>query len=387
MIALPDLATVAGIVAAIAVAATAAGLGVVRLLAGRSVATLMSVVAAVTIVTSLAGVAVIALAMLIVAHDRTVVLTVVAIAGVAGFTVAILVGRQVTMANRLLLGAVRRVGTDGRYQPPAVTLPAEFAAVSAELAAAHEHLARVRARERTLDASRRELVAWVSHDLRAPLAGLRAMAEALEDQVVTDPAAVGSYHAQIRRETDRLSAMIDDLFELSRVHAGALRLHRRPLRLGDLVDDVLASAEPLARAKRVSLGGSADTGPPVTADAAELGRALRNLVINAIRHTPPEHPVEVHGTIRQGMACVSVSDSCGGIPDDELPQLLDPEAREQRVRTRGPRAGTGLGLSIARGIVEAHAGEIDVQNTGAGCRFTIQLPLGHTAAEVGARPG
>jgi signal transduction histidine kinase len=384
MISFSDLMTVAGAVAVIAAAATVAGIAAARLLAARSLATLMSVVAAVTMVAALAGVAVITIEMLINAHDRDVVLTVVVVAGLAGATVALLVGHRMSRASRVLVSAVRRAGASGRYQPPAAALPAEFAAVSAEFAAAQERLAQARAREQALESSRRELVAWVSHDLRAPVAGLRAMAEALEDGVVTDPKTVSTYHGQIRREAGRLSTMIDDLFELSRIHAGALRLDRCAVSLDDLVAEALASAQPLARAKGVRLHGSAAGGPPVRVDASEFGRALHNLVINAIRHTPSGGPVEVRSDVEQGVARVSVSDSCGGIPADALPRLFDVGFRGETARTPGPGKGAGLGLSIARGIVQAHAGEIAVRNVGTGCEFVIRLPPEPAPARVAA---
>ncbi|HWG61052.1 MAG TPA: HAMP domain-containing sensor histidine kinase [Streptosporangiaceae bacterium] len=379
MIALSDLWAVSYTVAGIAVAASLAGLVAVRLLAGRSVSTLLSVVAAVVIVTSLSGVVVIAVKMFISAADRDLVLAVVVIAGLAGFAVALLIGRRITAASRLLLHAVREVGTTGKFEPPSATLPAEFAALSDELAAAHGRLAQGRARERNLEASRRELVAWVSHDLRTPLAGLRAMAEALEDRVVADDETVATYHAQMRREADRLSAMIDDLFDLARIHAGALRLSRRPVGLDDLVSEALASTQPLAQAKGVRLHGSALPGLPVLVDADEFGRAIRNLVINAIRHTPSGGPVEVLGDVSDGTAQVSVSDACGGIPAEALPRVFDVAFRAETARTPGPDNNAGLGLSIARGIVEAHAGQIAVHNVAPGCRFVIRLPLARIA--------
>jgi signal transduction histidine kinase len=245
---------------------------------------------------------------------------------------------------------------------------------------AYKQLTEARGRERALEASRRELVAWVSHDLRTPLAGLRAMSEALEDQVVVDPRTVSAYHTQIRREVDRLSLMIDDLFELSRIHAGALRLNRRPVALEDMVAEVLASAEPVARAKGVRLAGSAVRGMPIYVDAAEFGRALRNLVINAVRHTPSDGTVEVLGDVQQGMARFSVADACGGIPPQDLPRVFDVAFRGEAARTPGPQEGAGLGLSIARGIVEAHAGQIAVRNAGPGCQFLIRLPLARSVA-------
>ena len=205
------------------------------------------------------------------------------------------------------------------------------------------------------------------------------MAEALEDQVVVDPREVSQYHSQIRREVDRLTVMIDDLFELSRIHAGALRLSKRMVGLEDLVAEVVASAEPVARHKGVRLTGAAVRGMPVFVDSAEMGRALRNLVTNAIRHTPADGGVDVLAEVQGGLACVTVSDACGGIPPDDLPRVFDVAFRGESARTPGPQEGAGLGLSIARGIVEAHSGQIAVRNAGPGCQFLIRLPL--------ARPG
>ena len=195
-------------VAGVAVASALTGLIAVRLLARRSVGTLLLVVAAVVIVSSMAGVGIIGYQMMITKADRNVVLAVVIVAGLAGFAVALLIGHRVTAKSRILLGAVRKVGSTGHFEPPRGNLPAEFAALSAELATAHERLAESIGRERALESSRRELVAWVSHDLRTPLAGLRAMAEALEDRVVVDFQTVSQYHTQIRREADRLTAMM-----------------------------------------------------------------------------------------------------------------------------------------------------------------------------------
>jgi len=308
------------------------------------------------------------------------------IAGLAGVVVSLFLGRTFTRATKTLLAAVAEVGESGIYTPPGGVLPAELAGLSEGLNAAHERLGRARAREQALEASRRELVAWVSHDLRTPLAGLRAMAEALEDEVLTDPREVSHYHSQIRRETERLSAMIDDLFELSRIHAGTLRLTRRLVGLEDLVAEVVASTEPVARAKGIRLTGSAVRGMPVLIDSAEMGRAVRNLVTNAIRHTPPDGMIEVIAEVQSGMGCVSVADECGGIPEGDLPRVFDVAFRGESARTPNPQGGgAGLGLSIARGIVDAHAGQITVYNTGPGCEFTIKLPLARTGAPAVSR--
>jgi signal transduction histidine kinase len=374
-----DLAFISEGVLIVAVVTTVIGIIVLRQLAARSVGLMITVVVAVSVVTAIAGVGVITVRMLGTGAQRDEILDLMAIAGLAGLVVATFVGRRVTKASRAISSAVQGVGENGVYVAPPLTLPAELRELSDELAVTHERLAQARSRERALEASRRELVAWVSHDLRTPLAGLRAMAEALEDQVVIDPREVSQYHTQIRREVDRLTVMIDDLFELSRIHAGALRLSRRMVGLEDLVAEVVASAEPVARHKGVRLSGAAVRGMPVFVDTAEMGRALRNLVTNAIRHTPSEGGVDVLAEVQSGMACVSVSDACGGIPPGDLPRVFDVAFRGESARTPGPQEGAGLGLSIARGIVEAHSGQIAVRNAGPGCQFLIRLPL--------ARPG
>ena len=374
-----DLEYISVRVLGIALVITLIAILALKQFAARSIGLMVAIVVAATVITSLGGVGVIAYRMVGTAAERDDVLDLMAIAGLAGLMVALFVGHRLIMASRALSSAVQGVGESGVYVAPQLTLPAELAELSEGLAVANERLAQARSRERALEASRRELVAWVSHDLRTPLAGLRAMAEALEDQVVVDPREVSQYHSQIRREVDRLTLMIDDLFELSRIHAGALRLSKRMVGLEDLVAEVVASAEPVARHKGVRLTGAAVRGMPVYVDSAEMGRALRNLVTNAIRHTPSDGGVDVLAEVQSGMACVSVSDACGGIPPADLPRVFDVAFRGESARTPGPQEGAGLGLSIARGIVEAHSGQIAVRNAGRGCQFLIRLPL--------ARPG
>jgi signal transduction histidine kinase len=384
-VALSDVVHVAEWTAGFAMLTTAIGVGGQRLLARRSIGLQVGLVAIATVVAALLAVGTISFVMLTTA-DREAVLELMSIAGLAGLAVAFVISRSITRAARRLQTAVREVGETGIYTPPAVTLPSELAGLSKGFAEAHERLGHARAREQALEASRRELVAWVSHDLRTPLAGLRAMAEALEDQVVTDPREVNRYHSQIRVETDRLARMIDDLFQLSKIHAGALRLSPRLVGLEELVAEVAASTEPVARAKGVRLTGGAAPGMVVLIDPAEFGRAVRNLVTNAIRHTPPDGTVELVGVVQGGQACVSVADACGGIPPADLPRVFEVAFRGESARTPDPSGGAGLGLSIAQGIVEAHSGQISVRNTGPGCQFLITLPLARTAPPAVSRP-
>lgn len=369
MIPFEDVLWVAVYAALSALAVAALGLPLLWVMRSRSVAMQLALVSVATVVATGAGIVVITLMMILDAHDRAVVLTVVVVAGLVGLLVSAALGRRLIAANRTLVRSVR----SDPYRVPQVRLPAELSELAREFDRTYGRLAEAHAREQALESSRRELVAWVSHDLRTPLAGLRAMAEALEDEVIVDAETVRRFHGRMRIEVDRLSEMVDDLFELSRIHAGVLSLSRHLVGLDDLVADVIAGSEALARAKGVRLEGRAAwPGVPLQADATELGRALRNVVVNAIRHTPTDGTVEIRCGLEDGQACVMVSDACGGIPDEDLPRVFDVAFRGEQARS--PGGGAGLGLAIARGIVEAHSGEIGVSNTGPGCRFVIRLP-------------
>jgi signal transduction histidine kinase len=244
------------------------------------------------------------------------------------------------------------------------------------LAAASVWSVQARERERQVEASRRELVAWVSHDLRTPLAGLRAMTEALEDGLADDPA---RYHAQMRAEVDRMVRMVDDLFELSRIHAGVMRLSPQPCALGDVVSEALAGADSVARARGVRLGGQVEQDVLVTADPAGLSRVVSNLLMNAIRHTPADGVVEVSARAVPDGVELSVIDACGGMSEEDIPRVFDVGWQGSSARTpehldTTGGAGAGLGLAIVKGIVEAHLGQVAVTNHDPGCRFLVTLP-------------
>ena len=223
------------------------------------------------------------------------------------------------------------------------------------------------ARERQIEASRRELVAWVSHDLRTPLAGLRAMAEALEDGVVGDPETVADYHRRIRVETDRMATLVDDLFELSRINAGALRLSLASVSLGDVVSDAVASATPVAAARGVRLVAAEAGWPTVRGSEPELSRVVANLLRNAIRHTPSDGDGDrspgggmgpAAGSRSPTGAAASPRRTCPGCSTSRSAAPLPAPPKPPR---RGDGAGGGLGLAIVRGLVEAHRGEVGGQ--------------------------
>ena len=248
--------------------------------------------------------------------------------------------------------------------------------LSWEWAEAPRRIEHARLRELRLEVSRRELVSWVLHDLRSPLAGLRAMAEALQDGIAEEPA---RFHHRIRVEVDRMARMVDDLFELSRIDGGVLHPAFEPVALGDLVSEAIAGADPLARSRNVRLGGRVDSGLEVFADPAGLSRVMSNLVMNAIRHTPADGVVQIGGHSVEGGVELSVSDGCGGLCDQDMARVFEVGWRgspARALRDSGLGQGAGLGLAIVKGIVEAHNGRVHVENlaASAGCRFLVTLP-------------
>jgi signal transduction histidine kinase len=372
-----DVLEIVGVAAACAAGVGLLGLVVARLIRRASLQWQLLVVVGVATLGAYVGAIAIAQLMFLSAHDLQVMTVVSSVAAVVAVLVAVALGTTVVRWSSALQAQVRALGPG---MVPAVEEhgPRELRALSAELADAQRRLEQGRLREQRLEDSRRELVSWVSHDLRTPLAGLRAMAEALEDGIAAEPS---RFHRQIRIEVDRMAAMVDDLFELSRIHAGVLRLAPEPVALGDLVSEALAGADPVARARRVRLGGHVDAGLEVVADPAGLSRIVSNLLMNAIRHTPADGTVEVIGRqVPEGVE-LSVSDGCGGLPAEEMDRVFDLGWQGSPARPRADTAlgqGAGLGLAIVKGITEAHRGRVGVENLAAegGCRFLVTLPHG-----------
>ena len=346
----------------------------------RSIVALLASIVLTGTIASVAAVIGSVHAMFLTTNELVVTVTVAIVAGLGAAIAAAAAGRRLTKDNRALRRAVTEVGLGRVPDDDGPKLTSQLDDVRRELSATARRLAASRERERALEASRRELVAWVSHDLRTPLAGLRALTEALEDGLVDDPQL--SYK-RMHADVDRLATMVDDLFELSRIQSGVLAVATERISLDDVVSDCLAALQPLATEQGVQLSGQSDRALAVTGNVRELNRALTNLVANAIRHTPAGGIVDVAvgratadgdaGTA----AAVRVRDECGGIPESDVPRLFDVGFRGEPARTpqAEPVSRAGLGLAITRGIVEAHNGSVEVQNVHGGCEFTVRLPV------------
>jgi two-component system phosphate regulon sensor histidine kinase PhoR len=226
---------------------------------------------------------------------------------------------------------------------------------------------------RRLESVRRDFVANASHELRSPLTTVRAAAETLSG-IHDDPRASKRFIELIQRNAERLSSLIDDLLELSRIESRELRLAPERLELSAVLDRVLAQYAHRAQVKRIVLHHDVNELCAVRADRRGLDHVLGNLVDNALKYCPADARVEVTGTREGEMVVVSVTDSGPGIPSEHLPRLFERFYRVDAGRSR-ELGGTGLGLSIVKHLVEAMGGAVDVESrVGRGSTFSFTLP-------------
>ena len=377
MLPLPDLAIVVGIALACALGVGVLGLGLLRLTRRSTLMLQLCIVVVATVLSVAVGMIAVAQAMYVSGHDLTVLFWVAGSAAACSLGVALVLGRAITRNGERVRALTRALGDGEKVDGRAVTAgSAEFAGIAADLAETSRKLTEAREEVAALDASRRELVAWISHDLRTPLAGLRAMAEALEDGLADDPQ---RFHRQMRSQVDHLSAMVDDLFELSKIHSGGLALSMQPVSLYDLVSDAVSELGALAESRSITLREASSGELTVVGDPRELARVIGNLLINAIQHSPAGSEISV--TARHegdDHVVLTVEDAGGGIPEQDLSKIFQAGWRASTSRTpeqlEGRSPGAGLGLAIVQGIVEAHSGDISVRNVPGGCRFDVRLP-------------
>lgn len=295
--------------------------------------------------------------------------------GAKGMLAAVSLSKQLEQASASLVTAAKRMSPEDAADLNLEQSSLEVKELARQVDMLSGTLYELRTRERGLENSRRELVAGVSHDLRTPLAAVSALAEALDDGLVSTEAEVAQYHRRIRKEIDRISELVDDLFELSRIEAGSLQLQLELVALDDLISEALAQAAPLAQQKGVRLEGRVlDSLPEVRLSEPHVFRVLTNLLDNGIRHTSAGGEVSLEAGVAHDSVWVSVRDECGGVADDHLPHLFEPGFQGESGHP--PSGGSGLGLAIVRGLVQAHGGATSVRNEDGGCRFTVSLPLG-----------
>jgi signal transduction histidine kinase len=225
---------------------------------------------------------------------------------------------------------------------------------------------------RRVDAVRRDFVANASHELKTPAASIQAAAETISSAAIDDPAVVPRFSAQLEREAARLSRIVSDLLDLSRLEVGSDL--EEVVALDAIVRDELERFEERVAEAGVKLSLRANDAPKVRGSARDLALLVRNLVDNAIRHTRPGGHIDVDLDEADGDAVLIVSDTGVGIPMRDLPRVFERFYRVDRARSR-ETGGTGLGLSIVRHVVENHAGHVSVDSElGRGTRFEVRIP-------------
>ncbi len=343
-----------------------------RLLARASLSQRFVAVGALGAAVALANLWVLSGQMFVSEHDATLLGVLLLYSVGAGIGAGIVTARTSARALGRLSATARALG-DGDLDARTGDLGAgpELDRLAGTMDDMAERLQVAQRRERDAEATRRDLIGAVSHDLRTPLASLRAMVEAMHDGVVDDPATVGRYAGEMRRSVNQLVAMVDDLFELVQLDAGAIEAETERARLSEIVRSAVAAVQLHAEEKGLelvtSLGGAEDA--PCS---PRLVRVLQNLLVNAVRHTPADGTVRVEARRSPEGLEVAVADTGEGIAAEDLERVFEPFFRGDPSRHG---AGAGLGLALARRIVEALGGRISVESAPAsGTRFAVVLP-------------
>lgn len=318
----------------------------------------------------------IALQMYISPHDLTVLVWVVCVALVFALAAAWVAGRAARSSLAGLSDAVQRVG-EGDVVEPGSSGWREIDELSAQLADVSARLSEARAELEKADSDRRRFLAWISHDLRTPLTSIRALAESMEAGLHEDAAA---FPSQVRSQVETLGRMVDDLFELSRITSGTLRLRTEQVDLLDIVSDAVADVRAPAAERGVRIVQRGIAGHVLWADPHQLGRVIVNLLTNAIRHAPRGSDILLFAeSLDERRLVLAVLDRGGGVAVEDLDRMFDAGWRADASRTaEAPGAvasGAGLGLAIARGLARAHGGDVYAERTSEGFCLKVLLPL------------
>jgi signal transduction histidine kinase len=290
----------------------------------------------------------------------------------AGVAAALIVGHSNTRALTQVATVAERLGNDDlQARVGELHASPELRQVGAALDLAAARISSLIETERRTEASRRDLMTSVSHDLRTPLASLRAMVEAIHEGVVEDPEIVRRYADQMLGSIRTLVAMVDDLFELSQVDASAFRNDRRSITVADAVDQAVDLCTHEARTRSIEITTDLSSAREARC-SAKLARVVDSLVDNAVRYTPAGGSVTVRAVETDSGLELTVEDSGDGLTDEQRRQVFEPFWRADSARAT---RGSGLGLTLAQRITRALGGDIQALSapTG-GSLFRVVVP-------------
>lgn len=368
-----DLAHLLSLLAPAALVTVVAAFAARTLLRRASLRQRFVAVALTAAVGALANLAVLTTQMFVDQRDATTLMMLLIYSVAAGVVTALVLARSSSAAVRRLDETAAELGRgelDARVGP--LDAGPELDSLAWTLDTMADKLQRSHEREREIEATRRDLITAVSHDLRTPLASLRAMVEAVDDGVVEDQESLRRYATEMRRSVSQLVEMVDDLFELTQLDAGAIETETIHASLHDVVRSAVAAVELQAEEKGLTLVADLH-GADDIACSPRLVRVLQNLLVNAVRHTPAEGSVRIDAARAPDRLELCVEDTGEGIAPEDLSHVFEPFFRADQARS-GP--GAGLGLALAKRIVEALGGRITADSTpSVGSRFAIELPL------------
>jgi len=374
---LGELATLIGTLAATAAVSLALGFVLYRRGWARSPSLMMTLALAYVwaAILTLFNVWIMARLMFVNTHDLALAGVLLLFAAIIATTFGVFVAASVSDGLRQLASAANRLASGDLGARAQVTGRDEISQVATSFNAMASQLQRADEERHELENLRRDLIAWTSHDLRTPLTSMRVMAEALYDGVVDDEETRRRYYRTILAEVVSLKELIDDLFELAQIDAGGIKLEMAAVSLSDLISDTIEGFRPLCEQKDVQLNGQVGPGlESVVMDASRIGRALLNLVNNALQYTPAGGHIKVEARRTSGEVSVIVRDSGSGFNPADLPRVFERFYRGEQARSRAT-GGAGLGLAIASGIVQAHGGRIWAENSpGGGAEVGFAIP-------------
>lgn len=315
-------------------------------------------------------------------HDANFLMVLLAFSGMVSLGFGYLMSRSITRGLGELMQGAEKIAQGNFSARVRVTSGDEVERVANAFNAMADRLEQSATRQNELEQARRDVIVAVSHDLRTPLASLRAMIEALNDGVVTDEQTKERYLKNAQSQAENLSLLVDDLFELSQLDAGVMQWHVEPGSLRDLISDTLETMHVQAAEKNIKLSGWVDPSvDPVLMNSHKMQRVLYNLIQNAIRHTPADGTIFIQARKRdqEDQVQVDVIDTGEGIAEKDLSRIFEQFYRGEKSRSRESfgdhSGGAGLGLAIAQRIVQAHHGKIWVESKrGSGSRFSFTLP-------------
>jgi signal transduction histidine kinase len=368
-----DLAHLAGLLGPAIVVTVVAALLASWLLRRTSLRQRYLAIAAVGTVVALGNIVALTREMFVSTHAGQVLVVVLIYATAAGLAAAFAAARSSVSALDRIAETAGRIGSgDLSARVGALDEGPELDRLATTLDRTAERLQSLRDQEQRVERTRRDLITAVSHDLRTPLANLRAMAEAIDDGVVDDPPTIHRYAGEMRRAVGQLSSLVEDLFELAQVDELSIGVESDRVPLDAVVASALATVQPEAERRGVDLGADLH-GSDDARCSPHLGRVLQNLLVNAVRHTDTAGAVRIDARRSSGELHLAVRDTGEGIPPQALPFVFDPFYRVDASRMGN---GAGLGLALADRIVRALGGEITVDSEPRrGTCFDVVLPL------------